>query len=77
MRKTSTIPPSVRRFLAESAIERGHLLAVPDRAALFETLAELLEGEAADAANLVAFSIRENERAQLKLANILQEARQE
>jgi len=62
----------MKRFIAEAALARANELPALQRADLFETIAKtLLSGAAATEANLAAFTIRETERHQLTLAQIL------
>lgn len=71
---TSKPPARIKRFVAEAAIAQSHRLPRADRPALFTYVATMLEGEEAEQAKLVAFSLCEGDRHQLKLEQLLKEA---
>jgi hypothetical protein len=67
--------PHIIGFIAESAIARAHELPLSIRAELFDAIGDLLAGEASDEAHLAAFNLRETERHQLTLEQILRSAK--
>lgn len=64
-------PLNIRRFIAEAAVSRADQLSIGQRADLFDAVAEILDGEESEQARVAAWSLRESERHQLTLGNLL------
>lgn len=66
----------VRRFIAEAAISKSESMPLADRSLLYNEISHLLEGPERDAAQLISFGLKETEKHQLKLTQLLKEAKQ-